>query len=61
MNAKDFLYNSTFKQFMAMGYSDRDAGYVAADAVKRWSRQGGASKALKDAIAMGKKQYKPRR
>lgn len=41
MNAKDFLYNSTFKQFMAMGYSDRDAGYVAADAVKRWSRQGG--------------------
>jgi hypothetical protein len=61
MSPKDFLYNSTFKQFMAMGYSDRDAGYVAADAVNRWRRRGGASKAVKDAIALGKKQYKPRR
>ena len=41
MSPKDFLYNSTFKQFMAMGYSDRDAGYVAADAVNRWRRRGG--------------------
>jgi hypothetical protein len=41
MSPSDFLYQQTFKQFMAMGYSDRDAGYVAADAVSRWKRQGG--------------------
>jgi hypothetical protein len=41
MTPSDFLYEQTFKQFMAMGYSDRDAGYVAADAVGRWKRQGG--------------------
>lgn len=41
MSPQDFLYDNTFKQFMAMGYSDRDAGYVAADAVNRWRRKGG--------------------
>lgn len=41
MSPSDFLYDQTFKQFISMGYCDRDAGYVAADAVKRWRQKGG--------------------
>lgn len=58
MSPQDFLYDQTFRQFIAMGYCDRDAGYVAADAVKRWRQKGGASKALEAAITHGKKAYR---
>lgn len=55
MNAKDFLYNSTFKQFMELGYSDRDAGYVAADAVNRWRRRGGGIQGDQGCDCLGQK------
>lgn len=42
MTPEDFIYSQTFKRCMSLGFTDRDAGHVAADAVSSWRRRGGA-------------------
>ncbi len=58
MNPSDFIYNQAFKRFMSLGYSDRDAGYVGAEAVHLWKTTcGRGTNAVEAAIAYGKKNY----
>ena len=58
MNPSDFIYNQAFKRFMSLGYSDRDAGYVGAEAVHLWKTTcGRGTNAVEAAVAYGKKNY----
>ena len=59
MTPEDFIYQQAFKKFMALGYTDRDAGYVAADAQRRFATRGGkAVDVIEKAVIEGKRLYK---
>lgn len=58
MTPQDLLYKSVFSQFMALGYSDRDSGVVASEAVRLWRRNTPHKKAIELAMAQGKKTHK---
>lgn len=61
MEASDFVYTQARKQALAAGLPDREAGYVGADAVKRWRTSQKAVDAIADALKYGKKAYKKRK
>ena len=58
MTPSDLIYRHTFKEFISLGYSDRDAGEVAAKAVRLWRRNVKHKDAVSRAITEGKKLYK---
>jgi hypothetical protein len=58
MNQSDVLYNHVFKEFISLGFSDRDSGEVAALAVRLWRRNTPHKEAIKRALSDGKKRFK---
>lgn len=55
MSPGDFVYKEAFSRFIGMGYSDRDAGTVASEAVRKYRRNTRAVDAIEAAIKHGKK------
>ena len=58
MKPEDLIYNHTFKDFINQGFTDRDAGEVAASAIRNWKRGNRHKDAIDKAIKEGKKLYK---
>jgi len=57
MTAEELILSHSRSEFLKMGYSERDANEVAANALRKYRRNTPHKHAIKDAIADGKRLY----
>lgn len=61
MQPSDFVYEQARKAAIKAGLTDRESGYVGADAVSRWRKNQKAVDAVTEIVKYGKKAYKTRK